>query len=431
MTPRLPLILLPLFLTVGVSPLPAQSPQGDKVDVEKANQPDTLKILFVGNSYTFMWDMPGLLQKMAAQAPKKKKVFVHALTWGGQSLNFYWRQIEKKAESGNVETLLGAADWDVVVLQRWGDDQVAEIVPKFAELIHNKHPNAKILLYAWGGAGKKDEEAKPPEKLQEAHEKAAQKTGAIIVPVAWAWYQFRINHPGAQDVADDGWHPGRVRAYMTASALYATLFHESPVGLPVRSWQAWAPPEGKGKGKGQVTDEEAADLQQLAWDAVQKYSNDPFFWKHAASFPKSPPRWRDTPSSHQADSLRIPSASFQIAVKTTRVTPTWNLFHPGQIKITQSVGLESDGRPAPTELARFLRDFKAAPVLHAGITRAHPHRHPLRPVQGYGTRQNHAHKCSALLTLPTIVHWPIQAQSPGTSMEFSLNTLKPVRELRF
>lgn len=273
-----------LFLTA--IPLPAQSPQGDKVDLAKANQPDTLKVLFVGNSFTFMWDVPGQLQAMAAKGPQKKKLYVHALTWGGKTLDFYWRQIEKKATSGNVENLLDATQWDVVILQRWGDDKVEEVVPKFAGLIKSKSPDTKVLLYAWGGAGKMDQEAKPPEKVMESHLKAAELTGATVVPVAWAWYNFRINHPGVQDVADDGWHPGRVRAYMTASALYATLFHESPIGLPVRQWQTWAPPEGKGMGK--VTDEEAADLQQLAWDAVVKYSNDPFFVEIRKNTPAEP-----------------------------------------------------------------------------------------------------------------------------------------------
>jgi hypothetical protein len=268
-------LLIAATLVLSVLPLFAQSPQGDTVDLAKANQPDTLKVLFVGNSYTFMWDVPGQLQAMAAKGPQKMKLYVHALTWGGKTLDFYWSQIEKKATTGNVENLLDAVKWDVVVLQRWENDKVEEVVPKFAELIKSKNPGTKILLYAWGGAGKMDEEANPPEKIMESHLKAAELTGATVVPVAWAWYNFRINHPGVQDVADDGWHPGKVRAYMTASALYATLFHESPIGLPFRQWQTWAPPESKGTGI--VTDEEAATLQKLAWDAVVQHSNDPIF----------------------------------------------------------------------------------------------------------------------------------------------------------
>lgn len=78
-------------LLLAVIPLSAQGPQGDTVDLAKANQPDTLKVLSVGNSYTFMWDVPGQLQAMAAQGPRKKKLYVHGLTWGGQTLNFYWK----------------------------------------------------------------------------------------------------------------------------------------------------------------------------------------------------------------------------------------------------------------------------------------------------------------------------------------------------
>jgi len=78
-------------LILSAIPLSAQSPQGDKVDLAKANQPNTLKILFVGNSFTFMWDVPGQLQSMAVKGPQKKKLYVHALTWGGKTLDFYWR----------------------------------------------------------------------------------------------------------------------------------------------------------------------------------------------------------------------------------------------------------------------------------------------------------------------------------------------------
>jgi len=81
-----------------------------------------------------------------------------------------------------------------------------------------------------------DQEAKPPEKVMKSHLKAAELTGATVVQITWARYQFRVNHPGGQDVADDGWHAGRVRAYTTSSALYAPLFHETPVGLPCLQW---------------------------------------------------------------------------------------------------------------------------------------------------------------------------------------------------
>lgn len=264
---------LGLFLT-ALAPLAAQSPEGDTIDLEKANVPGQIRVLFLGNSYTFMWNMPGILRDMAAKANPPVKIFTHQLTWGGQTLSYYLKRTLAGEAKGNAGNLINAVKWDYVVLQRWDKDVVPEIVPKWAEIIKKNHPKTKILIYAWLSDGK-DNPGSDPAWVQQQAQLAADKTGATIVPVAWAWAQFRKDHPGVKDVADDGWHPGAVRAYMTACAFYATILHQSPVGNPVREWYTWAPPESKGRGK--LTPEMAADLQKIAWDAVRQHSNDPKF----------------------------------------------------------------------------------------------------------------------------------------------------------
>lgn len=70
-----------------------------------------LNILFLGNSYIYTNNLPGMLKKIAiSDAGNPKRFIVDSYTMGGATLKNLW---EKK----EARNLLGARHWDYVVLQ--------------------------------------------------------------------------------------------------------------------------------------------------------------------------------------------------------------------------------------------------------------------------------------------------------------------------
>lgn len=237
------------------------------------------RVFFLGNSYTLFWNLPGLFKDLANAGQPDVKVETAFFTRGGKNLEYYWKNWQEGAtDDATIPPELGRLlgfGWDYYVLQSYGDDipaDLANYVPKFAEWIRSKNPRAKILLYFWAEKDGKTGIA----RLAPAFEKIARAQNVILVPVGYAWIKQREEQPDGWQ-APDGWHPGYRRAYMTASALYATIFHASPVGLPVYSWswKTYNLPDPKTQPDFTLAPDEARHLQQLAWDAVRQHSNDP------------------------------------------------------------------------------------------------------------------------------------------------------------
>lgn len=59
------------------------------------------------------------------------------------------------------------------------------------------------------------------------------KSSTILIPVEWAWRKGIIEHPEQQWLwPEDNVHPGPRRTYISAVSIYASIYRESPVGLP-------------------------------------------------------------------------------------------------------------------------------------------------------------------------------------------------------
>jgi hypothetical protein len=74
-----------------------------------------------------------------------------------------------------------------------------------------------------------------------------------VAPVGWAWWTLLGQEPGADLWQGDGSHPTTEGTYLAACVFYATIFHQSPVGLTDHDG---------------LSDAEAAQVQAAAATAV-------------------------------------------------------------------------------------------------------------------------------------------------------------------
>jgi len=215
----------------------------------------TRRVLFIGNSYTSVNNLPLLLDSVSRSAGDT--VVYSSNTPGGYTFQLH---------STNAATLalIAQGNWDVVVLQEqsqrpsFPDGQVqAEVFPyarRLDSLIHISNPCATTLFYrTWG---RKNGDASncanfPPlctyagmdSLLHLRYRMMADSNRAELCPAGQVWKRIRRLHPGIELYQSDESHPSLSGSYVTACAFYASIFRKNPElvsynpGLPDSVWQ--------------------------------------------------------------------------------------------------------------------------------------------------------------------------------------------------
>ena len=76
-------------------------------------------------------------------------------------------------------------------------------------------------------------------QLTEGYMSIADELGIRVAPAGVAWQAALATDASLALWEADGSHPSVAGSYLTACVLYATLFRESPVGLPTASALSW------------------------------------------------------------------------------------------------------------------------------------------------------------------------------------------------
>ena len=204
----------------------------------------SLKVLFVGNSYTYVCGMPDILKAMAEA--KGHTLHYEQQTPGGRSFQQHWE--EKKA----VEKMK-ADTYDVIVFQNQSFEPVGdpENTIKYGKLLAAEagKTGARKLYYltmAYEEPVKwmKQDNAKARrgaalfpemlERLTQSYTRLANETDGKIAPVGIAWNMAYQAKPDLKLHAADHSHPSAQGAYLTALVFYASLFEETPEDMPDR-----------------------------------------------------------------------------------------------------------------------------------------------------------------------------------------------------
>lgn len=233
-----------------------------------------LRVLFIGNSHTFVHDVPGMLQRLgeATDTP----IWVEALTIGGATLDDHLRRPSTAATIRN-------GPWDFVVLQE--QSTIPAFEPKFyhhtlASLASTvTDAGSTPVVYATWARHADDEyfarqkRFASPKKLQDAlnqsFAEAAQQTGSLVVPVSTAWRHYLAQNPDKRLHAPDGNHANLAGAYLAACVFYRTLQNTPCSGNTYRPKQ--------------VSEETALKLQRAADASPEQWQAQ---WGEAAKAPK-------------------------------------------------------------------------------------------------------------------------------------------------
>lgn len=230
-----------------------------------------MRVLFIGNSYTYVNNLPGVLIDMA-KAAHERTFDPTVVLVGGSTL-------EAHLTRGDAMREIEKGGWDYVIVQEQSTrpmDAPAAFfrdVPTFAAAV--KKVGAKMVLYeSWA----REVAPQLQDSLSRMYHQAAVASNVSLAHVGEAWAAYRATeHVTAPEHSAlflaDGSHPTPTGTYVAASVFYATLYGKSPVGLPpVARNGRQQPPVGPtlDSPRDSISAQVAAKIQQLAWNAVKK-----------------------------------------------------------------------------------------------------------------------------------------------------------------
>ena len=191
------------------------------------------KILFVGNSFTYYWNLPSIVESMA----EEKGIFldIHQSTAGGSTLKQHWNGDKDL----NTKALIENGSFTIVVLQDYSSnplikpEESKEYFNRFIQLV--KSNQGKGVIYGtWMFPAISQKKYDGVDPVQHALQPVYNKTGSTIAPVGTAFRLFQKQHPEIPIFTSDNKHPSAVGSYLAACVFLKLLTRESPLGLSRR-----------------------------------------------------------------------------------------------------------------------------------------------------------------------------------------------------
>jgi Secretion system C-terminal sorting domain/PKD domain len=241
----------------------------------------TKSALFVGNSYTYVNNLPQMVKDLALSKGDTLLVDVSAV--GGYTFNnhsVYAPTLNKIKQQA----------WDYVILQEQSQlpsfppSQVATDVYPYADklndsILQNNACTETLFFMTWGRQNGDASNCAfyPPlctyngmqMRLRSSYMQMAADNHASVAPVGVAWKIARDSMPSTNFYDSDGSHPSIYGSYLSACVFYASIYHKQSFG-------ALAPSA--------ITASDASKIQQIADFTVLDSLN---YWQDTGDVPNS------------------------------------------------------------------------------------------------------------------------------------------------
>jgi hypothetical protein len=193
---------------------------------------DTLKVLFVGNSYTHVNNLPQIVSIVSQGV--NTMLITKQSTKGGAKLRDHWF-----GERGlKTKKIIKNGNFDIVVLQGYSMSTILEpdSLRKYLKLFCNyvRENGAEPYFYnTWA----REKVPQSQKTIDSVYYSIATETNATVVPVGQAWEQAKKLRPDIKLYEKDGSHPSKFGTILAAYTFVATIVHELPV-KPKRAYSA-------------------------------------------------------------------------------------------------------------------------------------------------------------------------------------------------
>jgi hypothetical protein len=199
---------------------------------------DTLRALFIGNSYTGVNNLPSMVSNLSASLGDN--LIFDSNTPGGQTFQNH------AANPINYQKM-AAQSWDYIILQGQSQEpsfpfeqvnsQTLPYAVQLADSAKTIQPCSQVNYFMTWGRQNGDPQwdsintfDKMNNRLCDAYLRIADSASAAVSPVGVAWKYVRDNYPGINLYQQDGSHPSLTGSYLAACVFYTSMFHKSSVG---------------------------------------------------------------------------------------------------------------------------------------------------------------------------------------------------------
>ncbi len=209
---------------------------------------EEIKVLFLGNSYTYVNDLPKIIEDIANK--EGKKIIHESVTPGGCTLF-------QHVESQNSLSKIRKGNWDYVILQEQSQLPVIDyyrqnkLKPSYKALYDSimlYNPSAKVVGYMTWGRRYGGQQCvnfgdglycsadfvdfnHMQDTLTVAYCENAYATNSYVAPVGEAWKAALLANPELVLHSPDNSHPSYDGSYLAACVFYSVFWNESPVGI--------------------------------------------------------------------------------------------------------------------------------------------------------------------------------------------------------
>jgi len=184
---------------------------------------DSLEVLFVGNSYTYMENLPQIVS-IISESTKIKLVTTKSVA-GGARLKDHW--------NGNrglrTKQLIEKGKYDIVILQGQSmaainePDSLRKYSDLFCQFVVDN--GAKPFLFTtW--ARKKVPQYQ--DIINHVYTKISTENNATMLPIGDAWKLAKQLRPDIEIFSFDGSHPNKLGTFLTACIIVGTITDEIP-----------------------------------------------------------------------------------------------------------------------------------------------------------------------------------------------------------
>ena len=188
---------------------------------------DSLRVLFVGNSYSFTSNMPYLVSLISDRTTTK--LITSKSAAGGATLKDHWNN-----NNGlKTKKTIREGDYDVVVIQEHSLGTIEnkadflKYSKKLCDLV--KTSGAQPYLYVTWARQKVPQHQ---DTITKVYKEAAKENDCNLILVGEAWKLARTLQPDIELFKTDGSHPSSLGAFLTACVFVNAFASEVPRQLP-------------------------------------------------------------------------------------------------------------------------------------------------------------------------------------------------------
>jgi hypothetical protein len=192
-------------------------------------------VLFIGNSFTHMNQMPKTFEKIAESL--SQEVYVEMNAKSNHTLKMH-------SERAELYEAIKSRKWDFVVIQPFSremifsEDSVEQAtIPFFKQLldsIYAKNPCTNVMIYqTWGYKDGFQEDSlsntyeRMTTRISEGVMRLSDRYSLPVVPVGMVWNDLIKSGYGNSLYDADGSHPSPEGSYLIACTFYVSLFRKS------------------------------------------------------------------------------------------------------------------------------------------------------------------------------------------------------------